>query len=40
MIDGYPTEVQVLTYMATMSRERQRMCLAQRVWPSGPEIGV
>ena len=30
VIDGYPTEVQVLTYMATMSRNRIRMCLAQR----------
>jgi len=30
VIDGYPTEDQVLTYMATMSRSRQRMCLAQR----------
>jgi hypothetical protein len=29
-IDGYPTEEQVLTYMATMSPQRQRMCLAQR----------
>jgi hypothetical protein len=30
VIDGYPTEKQVLTYMVTMSRERHRMCLAQR----------
>ena len=30
VIDGWPTEVQVVTYMSTMSRERQRMCLAQR----------
>lgn len=30
VIDGYPTEDQVLTYMATMSRSRQRLCLAQR----------
>ena len=30
VIDGYPTEVQVVTYMSKMSRERQRMCLAQR----------
>ena len=29
-INGYPTEVQVVTYMSKMSRERQRMCLAQR----------
>ena len=29
-INSYPTEKQVLTYMATMSRQRQRMCLAQR----------
>jgi hypothetical protein len=27
---AYPSEKQVLTYMATMSRGRQRMCLAQR----------
>ena len=30
VIDGYPTEELVLTYMVQMSRERQRMCLAQR----------
>ena len=30
IIDGFPTEVQVVTYMSKMSRERQRMCLAQR----------
>ena len=30
VIDGYPTEDQVLAYMATMSRQRQRICLAQR----------
>jgi hypothetical protein len=29
-VDGYPSEVLVVTYMSTMSRERQRMCLAQR----------
>ena len=30
VIDGYPSEVQVVKYMSKMSRERQRMCLAQR----------
>jgi hypothetical protein len=29
-IDGYPTAELVVTYMVQMSRERQRMCLAQR----------
>lgn len=29
-IDGYPSEVQVMTFMCKMSRTRQRMCLAQR----------
>ena len=29
-IDGYPTPVQVVTFMSKMSRTRQRMCLAQR----------
>ena len=29
-IDGYPTEVQVMTFMCKLSRTRQRMCLAQR----------
>jgi len=29
-VDGYPSEVLVVTYMSTISRERQRMCLAQR----------
>jgi len=29
-ITAYPSAKQVLTYMVTMSRERQRMCLAQR----------
>ena len=28
-INSYPTEKQVLTYMATMSRQRQRMCLRE-----------
>ena len=30
VIDGHPSEEQVLTYMSKMSRQRQRMCLAQR----------
>ena len=30
VIKNYPTEVQVLSYMAEMSRTRQRECLAQR----------
>jgi hypothetical protein len=30
VIKGYPTAEQVVTYMVQMSRERQRMCLAQR----------
>ena len=30
VIKNYPTEVQVLSYMAQMSRTRQRECLAQR----------
>ena len=30
MIQRYPTEVQVLSYMSQMSRSRQRECLAQR----------
>ena len=30
VIRRYPTPKQVVTYMAKMSRERQRMCLAQR----------
>ena len=29
-VDGFPTVEQVLTFMSRMSRERQRMCLAQR----------
>ena len=29
-IDGYPTAELLVTYMVQMSRERQRMCLAQR----------
>ena len=29
-IDGYPSTELVVTYMVQMSRERQRMCLAQR----------
>ena len=30
VIERYPTEVQVLSYMSQMSRSRQRECLAQR----------
>ena len=30
VIQRYPTEVQVLSYMSQMSRSRQRECLAQR----------
>ena len=30
MFDGFPTAEQVLMHMSRMSRERQRMCLAQR----------
>ena len=31
VIDEYPSEEQVLTFMSKMSRQRQRMCLAQRI---------
>jgi len=30
VVETFPSEVQVVTYMAVQSRERQRMCLAQR----------
>ena len=30
VVDGFPSEEQMLTYMSKMSRQRQRMCLAQR----------
>ena len=30
VVDRFPSEEQVLTYMSKMSRQRQRMCLAQR----------
>ena len=29
-VDGYPTEELLLTFMSTMSRTRQRVCLAHR----------
>ena len=41
VIEGFPSEVQVVTFMSVQSRERQHMCLAQRgVVRKGLQKGV